>query len=224
MLGASKPTLAAGVVVEKGVGERLGSAWCRAAHFSSWARSWLSSSSVRASETFSPDFFARVAFGRAFATVGTGTTRPQSGHLPATGRSTMGTLSRRPQGQRNLRKPSPVTSFGAERRSRIRAAAFGTLDPLRSIRWDFQFFTTPASYPRHENGLVVNCSPRLASLWSRKIDSFLSATNNYVLGTCSLSRPTPRKRFSTGMTLLRLPERNPSRSSVTNLKPKRRKA
>ena len=125
MLGASKPTLAAGVVDEKGVGERLGSPSCRAAHFSSWARSWLSSSSVRASDTFSPDFFARVAFGRAFATVGTGTTRPQSGHLPATGRSTMGTLSRRPQGQRNLRKPSPVTSFGAERRSRIRAAHLG---------------------------------------------------------------------------------------------------
>ena len=36
MLGVSKPTLAAGVVVEKGVEERFGSAWCRAAHFSSW--------------------------------------------------------------------------------------------------------------------------------------------------------------------------------------------
>ena len=48
----------------------------------------------------------------ACAEVGTGTTRPQSGHLPATGRSLAETFSRRPQGQRNRRKPSPPSLHG----------------------------------------------------------------------------------------------------------------
>jgi len=109
------------VVVEKGAGGQPGLTGYRAAHFSSWARSQSSSSSVRASKSLSPAFFGGVVVEKACADVGTGTIRPQSGHLPVTGRSTMGTFSRRPQGQRNLRKPSPASSFGAGRRSRIRA-------------------------------------------------------------------------------------------------------
>ena len=37
-------------------------------------------------------------------------------------------------------------------------------------------------------------------------------------------RRLPWSKLSTGITLFRLPERNPSRSSVTNLKPRARKA
>jgi hypothetical protein len=91
------------VVVGSEPSGRLTSAKCRAAHFSSWATSLASSSSVRASGSFSVGFNADVAFVLACAEVGTGTTRPQSGHLPATGRPSAGTFSRRPQGQRNLR-------------------------------------------------------------------------------------------------------------------------
>ena len=103
-----------------------GSSWCRAAHFSSWARSWSSSSSVRASESFSPDFLARVAFERACASVGTGTTRPQSGHLPATGRSTIGDLQPTAAGakesQETIACPGPSV---LRRRSRICAPHLG---------------------------------------------------------------------------------------------------
>ena len=59
---------------------------------------------------------------------GTGTTCPQSGHLPASGRLDASTFSRRPHGQRNRMKPSSdsltPTSDPADRfrrRSRIRA-------------------------------------------------------------------------------------------------------
>ena len=75
-----------------------------------------------------PRCFAGTAIALACAVVGTGTTRPQSGHLPATGRSMADTFSRRPHGQRNRKNPSPVSPPGngaPDRRSRIFAPHLG---------------------------------------------------------------------------------------------------
>jgi hypothetical protein len=116
------------VDVETGTSGRWGlSAW-RKPHSSSCARSVLSSSSVRASVSVCETCFEGTGVALARAEVGTGTTRPQSGHLPATGRSVADTFSRRPHGQRNRKKPSPVSAPGAGtpgRRSRIFAPHLG---------------------------------------------------------------------------------------------------
>jgi hypothetical protein len=106
---------------------RFESAACCRSHFARRARSAASSSSVRASASCNRLFAAVVVFESRRSGLGTGTTRPQSRHLPATGRSAAGTFSRRPQGQRNLIYPSPNSSGsgGAARRSRIRAPHLG---------------------------------------------------------------------------------------------------
>ena len=112
-------------------------AWRRFFHWSRAARSVVLSSSVIVSgwpvERFSldDDGFAPMA-------AGTGTTRPQSGHLPDSGIGLSGStrsFSRRPQGQPNRMKPSlspgpggpiPLGGPGSAR-------AFGTDDPLGSV-------------------------------------------------------------------------------------------
>ncbi len=85
--------------VESGPWGRLGLAACRASHFSSRAKSLASSSSVRASGSLFRTRFEPAGIDSAIEVTGTGTTRPQSGHLPASGRPAAGTFSRRPQGQ-----------------------------------------------------------------------------------------------------------------------------
>ena len=85
------------VVFSPGLSVRRELARWGAAHSSRAARSFASISSVRASGSPGIDF--RPGFDGCQASSGTGTTRPQSGRLPAAGRPLMGTLSRRPQGQ-----------------------------------------------------------------------------------------------------------------------------
>ena len=100
------------VDVETGDAARSRLAACCDSHALSRARSAASSSSVRASVSDCEACPAGAAVLVLRAEVGTGTTRPQSGHLPATGLSTAGTFNRRPHGQRNRKNPSPVSPPG----------------------------------------------------------------------------------------------------------------
>lgn len=91
-------------------------------------RSTASSSSVRASGL--GGLAGLGSKSPALADSGTGTIRPHSGHLPASGRSLAGTFSRRPQGQTKRMNPSPGSIAAAlfrrlDRRSRMRAPHLG---------------------------------------------------------------------------------------------------
>jgi hypothetical protein len=109
--------------------DRRGEAW-RAVQRSSVRRSWVLISSVGVSG--SRDFTLNIADDDDEVTAGTGTIRPQSGHLPDCCAEppevdSARTFNRRPHEQEKRTNPSPAPTFGASRRTLIRDAHLGQI-------------------------------------------------------------------------------------------------
>ena len=191
------------------------SAWRRFFHCSSAARSVVLSSSVEVSGwlvgrfSLDDDGFAAIA-------AGTGTTRPQSGHLPDSGIGLSGstrTFSRRPQGQPKRMNPSPSPGPDGEpaRRTRIRAEHLG-----QTIRSGPSGGTVRISPQRQvARGMAPS---RLVSIRSRDMHAWNDHQSKATRRRAAArgSRPggqaldaTGRWRLSRGITAFKLPERNP---------------